>query len=119
FSVKIGKATLQNFVVNYINEKNQQEYSFKTGDAKLKGDFSASKFSLDIDADAFSNFLKSGNIDFLPQRNLKVKGTITCDLDKQVYSFNDAIVNVNGNDFSINDSVAVLDDGNLFRLKST
>ncbi|HYV95456.1 MAG TPA: AsmA-like C-terminal region-containing protein [Chitinophagales bacterium] len=119
FSVKISQAALQNFLVNYLNEKNQQHYSFQTGDAKLKGDFSASKFSLDIDADAFANFLKSGNMDFLPQRNLKVKGTIDCDLDKQLYSFRNAAVTVNENDFSVNGTVTVLAEGNLLHLKIT
>lgn len=117
FSLKINKADLQDFSILYDDDKNLQHYAFKTVNSKLEGDFSSSKFSLSISADAFADFFKIGTIDFLPQRNLKVAGSIDCDLDKHLYTFRNAEISVNGNEFSVNGTVAVLDQGSNLQLK--
>ena len=119
FSLKINKAYLQDFSIRYNDEKNLQHYSFKTGNSEWEGDFSSSKFSLSINADAFADYFKVGNIDFLPRRNLKIAGTIDCNVDKHSYDFRNAEINVNGNEFRVNGTVTSLAEGNNLQLKIT
>jgi len=119
FSLKITDAELNNFVITYLDEKNSQDYSFKTDQTELQGNFSSSQFTLNIDADAFSNFLKSNGIDYLPQRSLKVKGAIDCDVDDNKYIFKNVLTSVNGNSFRVDGSVTSLDNGNDLQLKIT
>ncbi|MEO5675409.1 MAG: AsmA-like C-terminal region-containing protein [Chitinophagales bacterium] len=117
FNLMLSEAVLKNFLVQYHNESTQQYYSLQTGDTRLQGNFTATKFSLTIRGDAFSNYLRSGNLDFLPQRKIKLNGTIDCDLTKQLYILRGAGFSVNGNEFSISGSITSVEQGNDLQLK--
>jgi hypothetical protein len=111
FSLKINAARFRNFQLNYLDEPNEQDYSLLTGVTKLTGDFASEKFTLDMDADAVTSYLKSHGVDYLHHRTLLLRGQIDCEPAKNYYVFRSSQINIDGSDFTLSGEVTGMPDG--------
>lgn len=117
FLLRINDARLYNFRVNYLDEVNEQDYSLLTGETKLTGEFASEQFTLGIDADAVTSYLKSRGVDYLHHRTLLLKGQIECEPAKNHYVFRSAQITIDGSDFTLSGELTGQPDGTNLALR--
>jgi hypothetical protein len=117
FLLKINDARLRNFRVNYLDEVNAQDYSLLTGETKLTGEFASEQFTLGIEANAVTSYLKSRGVDYLHHRTLLLKGQIGCEPAKNHYVFRSAQINIDGSNFTLSGEMTGQPDGTNLALR--
>ena len=68
FEFNLENVIIENTQINYVNQHNQQNYSFFTSETKLSGDFKEKTFDLNTNANLFVNHFYSGKIALLKKK---------------------------------------------------
>jgi len=79
------------------------DISSKTGEGK--GNFSSSRFDLDVDIDGTLHKLKSGKDNYAFEKRFTLGGTLDADTEKSVYSFQENELSLEQMEFLINGKV--------------
>lgn len=116
FSLKIAEADLLNIMIHYDDDRSGHHYVFETKSATMSGDFSSDNFLLNIQSDLLCKQLKVIATDYLPNRNVTIDGALQVDLVKNLYTIQDAKINVEGNQFLVSGNVLLTSAGNQLDL---
>ena len=117
FTLKIEEAIFSNILIRYDDEWSNQHYLFATKSATLSGDFSTEKFLLKINASFDNKRLSVANIDYFPNLPIELTGTLGVDLNENLYTIEDATIDLAGNLLDVSGSVALLPKGNQLDLQ--
>ena len=99
--INLQKVIFQNVQISYINFPSDQEYLFRIDNGNMKGAFTASNYTLDVEGNFYSQHIKSGKTIFLKKRKLKVNLKIDVDKEKSIYSIASGRLNVAGLFFNV------------------
>ncbi|MCD4664320.1 MAG: DUF3971 domain-containing protein [Bacteroidales bacterium] len=99
--INLQKVIFQNVQISYINFPSDQEYLFRIDNGNMKGAFTALNYTLDVEGNIYSQYIKSGKTIFLKKRKLKVNLKIDVDKEKSIYSIASGRLNVAGLFFNV------------------
>ena len=116
FEMKLKSISLENFRVVYSNKSTQQYYSTAISESELKGDFSATNYTMTAQGAMLIKKAKSGQVNFLKNKKLDYDFGIDVNQEKGIVALNQAVVNLSGLPFEINGQVDL--DSINFNIKS-
>lgn len=104
FNLDLEKVILKNVTVSYHNQLTGEFYSFLSKSNQLSGQFSDEAFTLHLEGDNYVNMVKTGAVEYLKNRQLKIKLTFDVDRVKKNYTIKNGeiktdklVFNVSGN----------------------
>ncbi len=103
--IQINKIIITGLEAVYEDEQNNQHYAMNFNSAKLSGNFSASQFTMDIDAKMLVEKLDVDGIDYLHNKETNVSLLLDVDLDKGHYSFKNSKVRIGASNFKLDGTV--------------
>lgn len=115
FSLK--EANIQKFAVSYLDEKTKQNLSMYIETMLLGGDFEKKRFQMNSKAKLKMDYLIVEGIQYLPSIPIEYNIDFEIDREKNVFSFNQDKLTIDGNVFSLNGKVSMPQDATLYDLK--
>lgn len=103
--LNLKKVVLDDVDVYYLNQPSDQEYRFKVRNGNFKGAFSSSKFLLEMDGNLFSDFIRSGEISFLKNKELTARLMMNIDRANGLYTLKSTEVEMDGIKVILNGSI--------------
>ncbi|MFT6815595.1 MAG: hypothetical protein ACJAZ3_001505 [Sphingobacteriales bacterium] len=109
-SLKIENITLKNVKINYLNQKLNHDFTFEQVTSALSGDFSKTKYDLNITGKLFANKLLIDNANYLKEKNITLKSQISINQEQNTILINPSSINIEQLKFSILGTVDYGDD---------
>ncbi len=110
FEVDLESVTFSNTTFNYLDYQKDLALKFSIKDAKLKGEFSTLNYQLSLDAKIPKASIRNGEVVFLDQRQVWVKGEAKIEGEKKNIGFQEVSLAIDGIDFFANGNVSYQDD---------
>lgn len=120
FLLKLSRMNISNVDVFYFNALKEQEYGVRCNNAVLKGNFSSEAFVMNVEGDFFSYRMRTEDIEFLSQRNVKIKTDLDVNKAKGTYSLKKGEIDIDEKiNFEISGTISEKEKAVLADLKVT
>lgn len=110
-AVSIEKIILVNVEVEHSDLYNNQSYALLIKEAEATGEFSATKFSTNVDANLYVRNALVDNVSYLKEKPATLALDLFIDLDQELYKFNKCKLAVSEATFNVNGLVARTKNG--------
>lgn len=101
FALSLDEAILKDIELIYVNEQAKQEMKLQLEDATFSGKFNNDQFSLNSDAQIYSNFIELDAQRFFVGKNLGYEAKIFVDLNNNFYEFQEVELRIAKNIFNV------------------
>lgn len=103
-NLSIENARLKNVNIHYIQEANQQNIKLNFTYAEFGGQFTNDKYDMVSNAEIYSDHVEIGEDIYLVGKEIAYDAVIGIDNVAGKYTFDDILLNVEGNDFKVDGS---------------
>jgi hypothetical protein len=105
FELKLKKIDISNLRVVYDNRATGQYYATNIRKSRISGDFSATRYTVDAQGNAFVKRAKSGELSLIKNKTLDYDFQLLVDTDSSLVSLPDAQISIAGLPFSLKGKV--------------
>lgn len=116
FRVSLKQARMENVLLVYDNERDNQRISANIESLDLSGEFSSKAFDLSAKAGIRSHFLDMGDVLYLPGKQISADALLAVDLEQGSYDFRKFDLQIEDNLFQLDGVVTSRPDGTLFNV---
>ncbi len=100
-SIKLEEAKMQDVELVYVNEKSKQDARILIDEVSMSGEFSGNRFALKSDAFFETEFFETEDGRYFAGKEIRYEADVDVDLEKEAYKFNNVVLNIEENRFSV------------------
>lgn len=115
--IALKTATLRDIELIYSDKSKSTEVYALVNTASFAGEFSASQFSLDSEAEIVSRFADVNGLRYFAGKTIRYDARIAVNLDEKVYEMQNVKLDVDGNRFDVDGKVESWKTGPYFDLR--
>ncbi len=104
-AIKLEEAQLNEVELIYMDEKEKQDIKININELNMSGEFSGNRIAVKSDGDFFSYFVENTDGRFFENKNINYTTDIDVDLKNEKYIFNNFLLDIEGNKFSVEGDV--------------
>ncbi|WP_066756335.1 AsmA-like C-terminal region-containing protein [Crocinitomix algicola] len=101
FQFLLDKLQVENMNFGLVNRSTNQDYQILIKKGTAKGDFAASKYELEADADLFIKRLKSGSLSLITDKSANLNAAMDIDIEALSYKFKKGDLKVDEMQFQV------------------
>lgn len=116
-NLSISNATLSNISIHYVNQSSKYDVKVVANSAYFEGDFvidnklNRNQHTMTSYAELYSEYVTVGETVYLRGKELAYDGAINLDLAKEVYTFEEIKLFLQGNEFKVDGSISKVAKG--------
>ncbi len=103
--IDLQEVILQNVEVLYINYPADQEYFFRTENGNVSGQFLSSNYSLSVQGNFYTNYIRSGKTILLKDKQVDMSLKMLVDKDSGIYTIKDSKLALSGLSFDVTGTI--------------